>query len=528
MKKHAKIITLVLSLALVIGAVIAVGVNAEAAAPQVVSKNVKVDGNFCLMFAVDPATVAGDSVTLKVYDKAPAEGVETVQTITLAKTDLTKIDYDKDGVENEDMIVFETKGVSAKDIADVWYYTVESDGAVSEAATYSVREYAFERLYGDNKIAAEDDYGVRQKKFYLSILEVGSTAQDLLVNTKLEAEGKAPERLANEYSYASIINGSFGDTTQKFVEIGDTLTLTANAGVPAWQVITYGTNGEVLSKKGVLLGETVTVAGNTVVIPDPTFGTTVGKYFEQIGDEAYAFEGASPWGTAGLATYYKLTGSDSVTNTGYGYRIYEEMDGHGKVLGMGKEANDECQPAIYMPVVDKANGEGNVLVFEADVQLRKGEMTFYSSEIANNQASSNAILITWQAAAFNNLHNASVASGDRLLGDSLYMIDTDTTTLTDLKGGDGLKPQKYSANEAVMEFGKWYKLTLEYYFDCHKAIVYLDGDVLVTYNLAETANLELLAKINSVGFASMWRLRQSEFVVDNVFSGKIVKDYPLN
>ena len=215
MKRNAKIVTFVLALAILLCLSLGIMASAETAAPEVVAKNVKVDGNFCLMFAVDPTTVAGDNVTLKVYDKTPAEGVEAIQTITLAKTELTKIDYDKDGVENEDMIVFETKGVSAKDIADTWYYTVESDGAVSEAATYSVREYAFERLYGDNKIAAEDDYGVKQKSFYLSILRVGSNAQNLLVNTKLEAEGKTYtddeynqaldtliERYKNQYGYS--------------------------------------------------------------------------------------------------------------------------------------------------------------------------------------------------------------------------------------------------------------------------------------------------------------------------------------
>ena len=304
MKRNAKILTFALALATLLCLSLGIMASAETAAPEVVAKNVKVDGNFCLMFAVDPATVAGDNVTLKVYDKTPAEGVEAIQTITLAKTELTKIDYDKDGVENEDMIVFETKGVSAKDIADTWYYTVESDGAVSEAATYSVREYAFERLYGDNKIAAEDDYGVKQKSFYLSILRVGSNAQNLLVNTKLEAEGKTPERLANEYYYASVFGGNIAGATQKFVEIGDTLTLTADAGVPAWQVITYAKDGSVASTKSILLNDTVTVSGNTVITPDPTFGTTAGKYFEQIGDEAYAFEGAGPWGTESLVTYF--------------------------------------------------------------------------------------------------------------------------------------------------------------------------------------------------------------------------------
>ena len=202
------------------------------------------------------------------------------------------------------------------------------------------------------------------------------------------------------------------------------------------------------------------------------------------------------------------------------------MTGHGKVLGTGKESDDGCQPAMYMPVVDKASGNGNVLVFEADIQLRKGDMTFYESEITDNVALSNCIYFTWQAATYDTLHNAAVAEADRLLSDSLYMVDTDSTTLTELKGGDGLKHPKVSSNDVAMEFGKWYKVTFEYYFDCQKAIVYIDGEAIVTYNLGTGANLEILGQINSVGIASMWRLTNSEFVIDNVFSGKIVKAYP--
>ena len=92
---------LALSLVLVIGAAIGFSVSAEATAPEIVSKNIKVNGNYCLMFAVDPATVSGDEVTVKIYDKAPAEGVEPIQIITKAKTATTLIALDGDGVEDD-------------------------------------------------------------------------------------------------------------------------------------------------------------------------------------------------------------------------------------------------------------------------------------------------------------------------------------------------------------------------------------------------------------------------------------------
>ena len=88
-RKTSKLIILALSLALLIGSAVGIAVSAnEATAPTILSKNVAADGNFCLMFAVDPATCAGGDVTLTVYNTNP-EGLEgdaltnaTVQTIT--------------------------------------------------------------------------------------------------------------------------------------------------------------------------------------------------------------------------------------------------------------------------------------------------------------------------------------------------------------------------------------------------------------------------------------------------------------
>ena len=107
----SKIALIILSLALLVGAAIGVSVSAETAAPEIVSKNINVTGNYCLMLAVDPATVAGDDVTITIYEQLPAEGVEPAQTITKAKTATEKIDLDHDGTAEYDAIVFYTAGV---------------------------------------------------------------------------------------------------------------------------------------------------------------------------------------------------------------------------------------------------------------------------------------------------------------------------------------------------------------------------------------------------------------------------------
>ena len=272
MKKASKIVLLTLSLVLIVGAVIGFSVSAEAEAPEIVSKNIKVNGNYCLMFAVDPATVSGDDVTVKIYDKAPAEGVEPIQTIVKAKTATTLVALDGDGVEDDEVIVVETAGVSAKDIADVWYITTTSAGVTSDAVTYSVREYAFERLYKNGTIFAaasdEDSYKYRQKQFYLELLDVGSAAQQLLVNYN----SATPEKLVKEYIYAAIVGGTYthGDVTatRGFVNNNDVLTLTSiDEAVTAWDVYTFGQNGGEISKQTVASGDTVTVKGNIAAVP---------------------------------------------------------------------------------------------------------------------------------------------------------------------------------------------------------------------------------------------------------------------
>ena len=555
MKRNAKIITLAIAAAMLLCLALGFASSAETTAPEVVAKNVKVDGNFCLMFAVDPDTVAGDDVTLKIYAETPAEGVSPIYTITKAKTDVTLICLDADSKIDDPAIVFETAGVSAKDIADQWYYTVESAGAVSDVATYSVREYAFERLYGDNKIAAEDDYGMKQRSFYLSILRVGSNAQNLLVNTKLEAEGKAPEKLANEYFYAAIFGGSFGEVTQKFVELGDTLALTADAGVAAFQVSSYGKDGALLNTKSVNAGQAVQISGNTVISPDPTYGKTPGQYFAHLGEELYNFDNVSSLtnGNSGITSFRLGSANDMNTRTDYCRGINEAMDGHGKVIGIEKADHSNAGPLIHIPVIDYANGKGNVVVLETDIYIEKGEYEYDQAEI-NKGYIANAIYFQWMDYTYMQMMsktwdggagvgtrlfaaNLDIVDSDGILeekiaggthtsyknesGKTVYEIASETTKST--VGGDCFRVIK-SNNAKDLDFGKWYRLTYEFYFDAGKAVAYVDGEVVSTWTI--TSSDTMVATVNSVSVCGMYRFRNCKFVIDNVFSGKIAKEYP--
>ncbi len=543
MKRNTKIITLALSLAMLLCAVVCFTASAETAAPEVVAKNVKVDGNFCLMFAVDPDTVAGDDVTLKIYAETPAEDVSPIYTITKAKTDVTLICLDADSQIDDPAIVFETAGVSAKDIADQWYYTVESAGVVSDVATYSVREYAFERLYGDNKIAAEDDYGIRQREFYLSILEVGSTAQDLLVNTKLVAEGKAPERLANEYAYAAILGGNFGDTNQMFVEIGDMLSLYSSGAAYAFKVTTYGTNGVMLDTKVAYSGTAIEVKGNTVVIPDPNYGKTPGQYFAEIGDPNLNFNGDIAKLT-NVGIYTNLATS-AAANT-HGNYSFVDADGRGKVLNLKKDGITETGGgSIRVPIVDKTNGKGNCVVAEFDVKFN-GEFLFNDGEYKNKFIGTaiNIVLGLSEARVDESYSWKAAGTATKQVSSSaFYMIDETKTQNSDksqVAGGEYMSMTNSYSNTAKykLELNKWYNVCIEWYDNPVNNRVevkaYIDGELFYTtygnYTTSNTtSNVEeydynYIREAKTLKLTLQDRFRPSEANVDNLVVSLIEKE----
>ena len=531
-RKTSKLIILALSLALLIGSAVGIAVSAnEATAPTILSKNVAADGNFCLMFAVDPATCAGSNVTLTVYNTNP-EGLEgdaltnaTVQTITKLVTDTQPEDLDGNPeTAKTDVLVFTTKGVAAKDIADEWYITVES-GDLSTTEKYSVREYAFERLYKDQTIlAAGGTYEYRQKQFYLSILAVGSTAQDLLVNAELEA-GATPERLANEYSYAAITKGSFsGDLTGTygFVEIGDSLTLTEDAGFtdPSWKVYTYGTNGALDTLETVALGATIEIKGNTVVVPGWAEGKTPGKYFSDLGDDALTFDSATAFSDTGFTSNTSSSGA----TTGHNAIIAEA--GKGNVLNIGKLDTETGKTRMWIPVVDKANGQGNCLVIEMDYKFVTGAV-FGTSEIKSGYAVTTGTVWT----VLSDLTSTGGYNGTSTICNwNNYMTDRSGTITTDNLISN--KTTDWDINGKItLENETWYNICIEIY-DTNQIKIYVNGVYAAgwtfgtsTYNTTEF-NKPSLAKSLRIDWQERCRPNETHF--DNIFVGVVAKDYVAN
>jgi hypothetical protein len=124
------------------------------------------------------------------------------------------------------------------------------------------------------------------------------------------------------------------------------------------------------------------------------------------------------------------------------------------------------------------------------------------------------------------MHNKDWNSnGTRIAATGFNMIDTDPSSLTNKVGGDGLRHYE-SDGDIQFKFGEWHQVCFELYMEEGKAIFYLDGEMTATWKIS--IKDDAVKNIQSMGICSMWRLTDSELLLDNVFCGKIVKDYPLD
>lgn len=556
MKNSVKIITLVLSLALVLGAAIGFSVSAETTeptAPVVLKRNVKSNGNFCLMFALDPAS-CGDTITVEAYNTVTKDAENAadalIESFTVNKADVLNnqqsIDLDGDGNNDEIVMIQTNEGVEAADIADTWHVYFTSNGLTTHVE-YSVKDYAFERLYADFTVLENDSTtkAYRQKQFYLSILDIGSTAQNLLVNwdNTTGAPVANPERLAKEYAYASIQGGTFnGELAGSYVEIDDTLTLTQSADNKevSWKVYTYDTNGNLVSTDTVDIADgtaTVTVAGNTVIVPGWKEGATPGKYFADLGDGAFNFDNVTGYSELGIAVR-----NDAAKRGHYGIVA---LEGRGNVFNVGKNGTTENSKAgVWFPVVDKANGQGNCVAIEFDVQfngsinvgasecvtLSSGETVYFYNSIVpflltgtatdKPLSSSNTVFSGGGMFAFNSTLEHTGTGNNQTESEKLYFgnitnnKNNPTTSITESK---------------CIELGKWYNICIEAYTNSGSGKinfkVYVDGVHVHTSSFGGVNTTVDPMNAESLLIDIQDRFYPCEIYIDNFFAGKIVKEY---
>ena len=530
MKNRVKIFTFILVLALALSIAIGFSVsaeNAESEGPKVVAKNTKTNGNFCLMFALDPAT-CGDTITFEAYNtntKETANAEDLIESFTVNKADVLnneqKIDVNNDGEFYDEVVLIQSyKGVSAKDIADTWHVYFTSNGNTTHVE-YSVKDYAFERLYEDFVILASDtskkDY--RQKGFYLSILEIGSKAQDLLVNWDKEANGEEPERLANEYTYASVLGGTFnGGTAASYVEIGDILTLTASETnkETSWVISTYDTNGNLVDNPesiDIVDGTaTVTVKGNTVIVPGHAKGLTPGKYFDDIGDTRFSYDELTSLSGTGIGGY-DITLSDGTKVKSFSLTA---VDGHGNVLQHVKPENySSGKNRVWFTNSDYKNS-GNCLVIETDIYY---DVTATLANVGDEYVGDGNAWgsgIKWRI--YNSDSNIPVSFQN-------YMLDYSGNMSSENKvgGTDWIMSWTDEEFSEPMKMKSWYNLCLEIYNEGYIR-TFIDGKLISeqTFTPVET-NLPTEQQWIEILTESV--VNKSTIYFDNTYIGVVEKDY---
>jgi len=208
MKKSnlTKVLLMVLSLALLVGSIVAVGASAsESNTVEIKAKNIAYTDNLTLLIAVDASLEDAIAGNVKVSYYWETDGAATLKAAKLLNP------YDEDGklvagyVYTEGDVnypVFYTEGVPAKElgrVAKVVAYT----GTLADDAnfdTYSVAEYLYARLYKDGVVNATEGKDLLRKNTYENLLAYGASAQELLVNYgKADADKVA---LVTDYTYA--------------------------------------------------------------------------------------------------------------------------------------------------------------------------------------------------------------------------------------------------------------------------------------------------------------------------------------
>ena len=177
--KFTKIFVFVIALALLIGTAIGIAASANEA-PEILGVNVKYGADLRFMIAVDANVGTDKVITVNIYDKAPAEGVTPVNSVTAEYTDTSDTNL---GVANA-YVATSGYGISAIAMGQSFYITAVCDGVESEAVEYSAVKYFLERLYADGIINATEGDDLVRKEHYQNAIAYGSTAQKVVGDTK--------------------------------------------------------------------------------------------------------------------------------------------------------------------------------------------------------------------------------------------------------------------------------------------------------------------------------------------------------
>ena len=207
--KFAKIIALVLTLALLVGSVMTLSVSAETATDstgKILAQSVIYGEKTYIMFAVQAENASDVTVTYT------WEGDETVYTASVY-----------DGAEYEGAVIFVTDGVALYELGKKVTASVSVDGQVVDTKVYSVADFLYRQLYNKADSLTPD-----QKAFYESLLVCGANAQKYIA--------KETENLVTDLTYVYTDNAEVTVNGGKYalVNSGATVELAYTGKLPVF------------------------------------------------------------------------------------------------------------------------------------------------------------------------------------------------------------------------------------------------------------------------------------------------------
>ena len=247
--KFSKITLLVLSLALVFGAVAAITASAETneTKPEIISQNVAYSTNLAVKLAVD-ATTATAPIKLYRFDTEPAVG--EVGELVATSSEFVAADSTVNNLP-KDSYVIQAPGVAASDIAHYYYYkVVDANGNESDIFRYSVAEYLYERL-------ATAGITDTQKNLYNATIAYGAAAQ-------IQFNSTDPD--VSTLNLVTVDGGVVDGYAQGLYATGATVTpVGIDAIVTKWTVYKYDAEGNRTSGTAGS-NEPITIEGRTEII----------------------------------------------------------------------------------------------------------------------------------------------------------------------------------------------------------------------------------------------------------------------
>ena len=161
-------------------------------------------------------------------------------------------------------------------------FVVKSGDSESDAFTYSVAEYFYERLYSDGIVNATAGKDAARKAFYETYLANGAAAQELFRNYDENGNYVGGTAFVTDYNVLAVKDGVLANGREVLLSTEDiTSTVSANAALAAnkfftgkWTVTTYGAT---VTTQTIADGDSITVSGKVSVAPVYTDAT--GEYF---------------------------------------------------------------------------------------------------------------------------------------------------------------------------------------------------------------------------------------------------------